>query len=132
MIPAKGRSYARAGSAEDARKALAEAFAAMENTGERWYASELHRLSGEVALISNPAASSEADRCFRIAIDMARSSGAKLWELRSASNLARLLAKQGKRDQARTMLADIYNWFTEGFDTADLKNATALLGELST
>ena len=67
---------------------------------------------------------------FRLAIEVAREQSAKSWELRATMSLARLLAKQGRREEARTMLADIYNWFTEGFDTADLKDAKALLDEL--
>ncbi|MGB6554895.1 MAG: hypothetical protein WBE78_15505, partial [Candidatus Binataceae bacterium] len=72
-----------------------------------------------------------AERRFRSAIEIARQQSAKWWELRATTSLARLLAKQGKRDDARAMLAEIYNWFTEGFDTADLKDAKALLDELS-
>ena len=71
-----------------------------------------------------------AQRCFERAIEIARKQSAKSLELRATTSLARLLAKQGHRDEARTMLADIYNWFTEGFDTADLKDAKALLDEL--
>ena len=81
-------------------------------------------------LAQNPSDLAEAERCFRRAIEIARRQSAKSWELRATTNLARLLAKQGRRDEARAMLADIYNWFTEGFDTADLKDAKALLDEL--
>ena len=69
----------------------------------------------------------EAEGCFRTAIEISRRQKAKSWELRATTSLARLLAKQDRRDEARAMLADIYNWFTEGFDTADLKDAKALL-----
>jgi len=72
----------------------------------------------------------QAEQCFRIAIDIARSQKARFWELRSTISLARLLRKQGNRDDAREMLAEIYGWFTEGFDTADLKDAKALLEQL--
>jgi len=72
----------------------------------------------------------QAEQSFRTAIDIARKQKAKSWELRATASLARLLAKQGKRDEARTMLAEIYGWFTEGFDTADLIDAKALLDEL--
>ena len=75
-------------------------------------------------------ATADAEACFRKAIEIARVQSAKWWELVATTSLARLLAKQGKRDEARTMLADIYDWFTEGFDTADLKDAKALLDEL--
>ena len=86
------------------------------------YAAELRLKQGQTEL-------AEAD--FREAIALARSMGAKAWELRATMSLARLLAKHGRRDEARTMLAEIYGWFTEGFDTADLKDAKALLDELS-
>ena len=72
----------------------------------------------------------EAERCLRTAIEIAREQSAKSWELRTTMSLARLLGRQGRRDEARAMLADIYGWFTEGFDTADLKDAKALLDEL--
>ena len=84
---------------------------------------------GELRLKIGQTALAEAD--FRESIALAQKMRAKGWELRATMSLARLLAKQGKRDEARTMLADIYNWFTEGFDTADLKDAKALLDELS-
>ncbi|MGZ3621186.1 MAG: hypothetical protein ACXVAA_11870, partial [Candidatus Binataceae bacterium] len=74
---------------------------------------------------------SEAQNCFQRAIDIARKQSAKSWELRATTSLARLLAKQGRRHDARLMLADIYGWFTEGFDTADLKEAKTLLDELN-
>jgi predicted ATPase len=73
----------------------------------------------------------EAQSCFRRAIEIARKQSAESWELRATISLARLLAKQGRRDEARAMLAEIYNWFTEGFDTADLKDAKALLDEFA-
>ena len=73
----------------------------------------------------------EAERAFRTAIEIADQQDARSWELRATASLARLLAKQDRRDEARTMLAEIYNWFTEGFDTADLKDARALLEELN-
>jgi predicted ATPase len=78
------------------------------------------------------AVANQVEYCFRAAIDIARAQSAKSWELRATTSLARLLATQGHRDEARTMLAEIYGWFTEGFDTADLKDAKALLDELST
>ena len=122
-------SYAAAGQAEDARKALAQAFAAMDNTGERLYESELHRVSGEVALLSDPPDSIEAERCFRIAIDSARSSESKLWELRAAASLASLLSEQGRRDEAVAVLAPIYASIPET-DIADLRRAKSILVQL--
>ena len=90
---------------------------------------EAFRLRGELQTKQERLEAAAAD--FRTALTLARSMGAKAWELRTASSLARLLDKQGRRDEARTMLAEIYTWFTEGFDTADLKEAKALLAELS-
>ena len=123
------QSYAAAGQTEDARKALADAFAAMENTGERLFESELHRVKGELALLSDPPDSSAAERCFRIAIDTARNSGAKLWELRSAASLAALLSKQGRRDEAVDALAPVYASLPET-DIADRRRAKSILAQL--
>jgi adenylate cyclase len=99
-------------------------------TGERFYEAELLRLKGEsiLALGGDPV---EAEACLRSAIDIARAQSAKWWELRAARSLARLLAGHAHREEARAILSGIYNWFTEGFDTADLKDAKALLEELS-
>jgi predicted ATPase len=83
-------------------------------------------------LMQDASNAAQAEQLFRTAIEIARSQSAKSWELRATTSLARLLDKQGKRDEARAMLAEIYNWFTEGFDTADLKDAKALLDELGT
>jgi len=81
-------------------------------------------------MIKDPINVGEAERCLGTAIDVARRQGARLYELRATVSLVRQLRSQGKNEEARRMLADIYNWFTEGFDTADLKNAKALLEEL--
>ena len=104
----------------------------MDRTGERHHAAELCRLKGELTLLGDPSAAVEAESCFREAIEVARSQSAKWWELRATVSLARLLVKRGRRDEARAMLAEIYGWFTEGFDTADLNDAKALLDELGT
>jgi predicted ATPase len=80
--------------------------------------------------MGDPADDGQAERCFDAAIEIARRQKARFWELRATTSLARLLKRQGKRDEAREQLAEIYNWFTEGFDTADLKDAKALLDEL--
>jgi tetratricopeptide (TPR) repeat protein len=106
--------------------------AEIEESCERQALAELHRLKGEMLLLQNPFTSDDAEKCFREAIEIARPQGAKSWELRATTSLARLLVREGRRDEARSMLADIYNWFTEGFDTLDLKEAKALLDELST
>jgi predicted ATPase len=92
----------------------------------------LYRLKGELLLMQNGSNTAEAQICFEQAIEEARKQSAKSFELRATMSLARLLASQGKRDATRAMLAEIYDWFTEGFDTADLKDAKALLDELST
>src|SRR5262249_25849809 len=115
---------------------LDEAFAALipalewrEQTGMEAELARLHQLKGR--LFEGKSDSREAERSFRTSIEIARRQGAKSPELRASTSLARLLAKQDRRDEARTMLAEIYNWFTEGFDTADLKDAKVLLDELS-
>ena len=91
---------------------------------------EINRFKGEL-LLGGAYETIQAEQCFRTAIAVARSQNAKSLELRATMSLARLLRNTSRRDEARTMLADIYNWFTEGFDTADLKDAKALLDELS-
>ena len=110
---------------------LTEALATADEHEHRSYEAETHRLKGELLLRQNDSNASEAQSCFQRAIEIARKQSAKSWELRATISLARLLAAQGRRNEARTMLADIYNWFTEGFDTADLKDARALLDELN-
>jgi class 3 adenylate cyclase/tetratricopeptide (TPR) repeat protein len=99
--------------------------------GVRFHEADLHRLKGELLLAAD-APIAAAEDCFRMAITVAQRQHAKSWELRATLSLTRLLIKQGRSDEARSMLSDIYNWFTEGFDTADLKDATALLDQLST
>jgi class 3 adenylate cyclase/predicted ATPase len=110
--------------------ALTEALDAIETHGERWWEAEIHRLRGELLLKQNPTFLREVVEEYERAIEIARRQGAKSLELRATVSLARLLDKQGRRDEARAMLADIYKWFTEGFGTADLKDAQALLEEL--
>jgi predicted ATPase len=111
--------------------ALIEAMAAAEEHGIRHYEVEIHRLKGEVLLKQDHSNVAEAQNCFQRAVEIARNQSAKSLELRAATSLARLLDQQGHRDEGRAMLADIYGWFTEGFDTADLKDARALLDELN-
>ncbi len=110
---------------------LAEALTLVEHTGERWYEPELHRLKGALLLQQSPDNHTEAEICFQHAIRIAQSQQAKSWELRAATGLARLWEQQGKRPEARQLLGDVYHWFTEGFDTADLQDAKTLLDELS-
>jgi predicted ATPase len=124
------------GRAEQGLVLLAQALATVERTEERHWEAELYRLKGELTLQSkvqgaNSPMESEAEECFRKAIDIAQKQRAKSLELRATMSLARLLENQGCCNEARTMLAEVYNWFTEGFDTADLKDAQALLDKLS-
>ncbi|MBV8360088.1 MAG: hypothetical protein JO189_19440 [Deltaproteobacteria bacterium] len=96
--------------------------------GPARFEADLHRMKGEFILMAGGVLN-EAEAAFNSAISIARRQQARSFELRASISLARLLARQGRRDEARTMLAEIYNWFTEGFDTADLKEAKALLDE---
>jgi predicted ATPase len=112
-------------------QALEEAFCLVEPTGQRMYEPELYRLKGELLLLQGRSNAAQAEQSFRTAIEIARAQSAKSWELRATTSLARLLAKHHKRKEARAMLAEIYDWFTEGFDTADLKDAKVLLNELT-
>ena len=118
----------RAGAIGDALETVEQAL--NFNPEEAAYRPETLRIRGELRLNQGNLQLADAD--FLDSITMARSMGAKAWELRATTSLARLLASQGRRDESRTMLAEIYNWFTEGFDTADLKDARTLLEELST
>ena len=141
-------AYGKVGQAEEGLNVLAEALAVVNNTGERNYEAELYRLKGELLLAQKsknqkPVLSlvevakgksgkgPEAEECFHQAIDIARRQSAKSLELRAVVSLSRLWQKQGKKEQAQQILAEIYGWFTEGFDTADLKEAKALLHELA-
>jgi predicted ATPase len=119
------------GEPEAGLTALTEALALVDATGERWYESELYRLRGELLLQQSSDNQAEAETCFHHAINIAQNQQAKSWELRAATSLARLWQQQGKRQEAYDLLASVYNWFTEGFDTADLKDAKALLDELA-
>jgi predicted ATPase len=110
---------------------LAEALALAETTGERWYEPELYRLKGELLLQLSSDHAAEAASSFQKALEVARSQQAKSLELRAAASLARLWHQQGKRQEAHDLLAPVYHWFTEGFDTADLQDAKALMDELS-
>ena len=105
--------------------------AAVDSTGERYYEAELHRLKGECLLAPSIANYTEAEACFEQALDIARNQQVKSLELRAAMSLSRLWQQQGKRQEAHDLLAPIYHWFTEGFDTADLQEAKALLDELA-
>jgi predicted ATPase len=114
-----------------AESSLERAFEIVKQTGEGWAEPEVHRVMAEAILRKPGAEVPAAQRHFEEAVAIARKQRSKWWELRATVGLARLLAQHGRRDEARAMLAEIYNWFTEGFDTADLKDAKELLDELS-
>jgi len=124
-------AYGKVGQPEEGLTVLVEALATVDNTGERFWEAALHRRKGELLLIQQGQKVGEAEECFRKALDIARRQQAKSFELRAAMSLSRLWQHQGKQDEARQMLAEIYGWFTEGFDTADLKEAKILLEELA-
>jgi predicted ATPase len=116
-----------AGQIEEAAAQLDQALQFVERTGERWFAAELHRQKGQLLLRQGHP---DAEDLYRKALSVARAQEAKLWELRAAASLAQLWRDQGRRAAAHDLLAPVYGWFTEGFDTKDLKDAKALLGEL--
>jgi predicted ATPase len=124
-------AYGRIGKAEEGLTVLAEALDVVNKNRERFYEAELYRLNGELLLALSQENQVEAETCFHKAIEVARWQSAKSLELRTVMNLSRLWQRQGKREEARQMLSLIYGWFTEGFETADLKEAKALLEELS-
>ncbi|MBI3800922.1 MAG: hypothetical protein HY268_28595, partial [Deltaproteobacteria bacterium] len=129
-------AYGKAGQREEGLTALAEALGAVDKTGERMYEAELYRLKGQLTLqsqVQGPKSQveTEAEECFLRAITIARQQQAKSLELRAVTSLSRLWQQQGKKTEAHALLAEIYGWFTEGFDTKDLQEAKALLAELS-
>jgi predicted ATPase len=124
------KAYGELGRLDDGLTALREALDAANQNEERKYEADMHRLKGELLLKQMDYNTAEAQSCFQRAIEIARNQSDKSYELRATMSLARLLRDTGRRDEARMMLADIYNWFTEGFDTADLKDARVLLDEL--
>ena len=119
----------RADRADEALALMNEALTRVDQTGEAWNAAELHRLKGEL-LLDQPRRAEQAEASMRHALDIARAQGARALELRASVSLGRLWQKQGKRAQARELVAEIHSWFTEGFDTADLQEAKALLDAL--
>jgi len=140
-------AYAKTGQPEEGLNALAEALDVVRKTGERHYKAELYRLKGQLTLqkfqvsgskfqVENSSESGvrspelEAEECFLKALEIARRQQAKSLELRAVMSLSRLWQQQGKNAEARQMLAEIYGWFTEGFDTKDLRDAKTLLAEL--
>ncbi|MGH7781057.1 MAG: adenylate/guanylate cyclase domain-containing protein [Candidatus Binataceae bacterium] len=123
-------AYAAVGQIDEALRVLDDALP-FAHTEELYYEAELNRLRGELLLMRGNPERGVAEKCFREAIEVAQRQSAKSWELRATTSLARLLRDTNRRDEARAILAEIYGWFTEGFDTADLKDAKALLDDLS-
>ena len=124
-------AHARLGQFDDARRCIGEAMIAVETTKEKWCEAEVNRVAGEIALMSPEPDATIAQTNFERALAVARKQHAKSWELRAAMSMARLWRDQGKLEQARELLAPVYSWFTEGFDTLDLKEAEALLKALA-
>ena len=116
---------------DDAWRGIGEAMTDIKTTGERWFEAEANRLAGEIALVSPEPDAAKAEAYFERALAVARDQQAKSLELRAAMSMARLWRDEGKRNEARELLAPIYGWFTEGFDTRDLKEAKALLADLA-
>jgi predicted ATPase len=125
------RARSELGQFGDAWRFIGEAIEAIEKTKERWWEAEVNRLAGEIALKSLEPDAAKAEAYFERALAVARKQQAKSLELRASISLARLWRHQGKVQQARELLAPVYGWFTEGFDTRDLKEAKALLEELA-
>jgi predicted ATPase len=123
-------AHGQVGQVEEGLHLLMEAMVVVDTTGGRYHEAELRRLHGELLLRQAVPNAAQAEACFHRALDVARRQQAKAWELRAAMSLSRLWQQQGKRDETRELLAPIYGWFTEGFDTADLQDARALLDAL--
>jgi class 3 adenylate cyclase/predicted ATPase len=126
-----GKANAGLGQFDEAWRCIEEATAAVEATGERWYEAEIHRTAGEIAMIASAPHAAKAQAHFERALEIARAQQARSWELRAATSLARLRRDQGRRAEAHDLLAPVYDWFTEGFDTLDLKGARALIEEVT-
>jgi predicted ATPase len=124
------KAYAELDQFNDARRCIDEAMTGIETTKERWCEAEVNRIAGETALLSPQSDIAKAEAYFERALAVARQQQAKSWELRAAMSMARLWRDQGKRQQARELLAPVYGWFTEGFGTPNLQEAKALLDEL--
>ena len=118
------------GHLDAAVSSLEGALTTSRTLGIAFYDAEISRLQGRCLLTEGKASGETAEERYKLALDLARKQGARSFEVRSATDLARLWRDQGKRQQARELLAPVYGWFTEGFDTLDLKEAKALLGEL--
>jgi predicted ATPase len=124
------RAYVDIENFEDARRCIGEAITAVETAKEKLWETEIHRIAGEIALLSPEPDAAKAEVYFERALGVSRAQQAKSWELRAAMSMARLWGDQGKRDAARGLLVPVRGWFTEGFETADLREAKALLEAL--
>jgi predicted ATPase len=131
FLSSLARGHADLGQIDEAWRRIAEAISAVEATKERIFEAEVNRIAGEIARLSSVPDLAKAEAYFERALTVARAQQAKSWELRAATSMARLWRDQGKRDEARDLLAPVYGWFTEGFDTRDLKEARKLLDELA-
>jgi predicted ATPase len=123
-------TYGKRGKVEAGLRALAKAFLIVDAFGSYFLEAELYRLKGELLLQQSSDNQADAESCFQHSLEIAHNQQAKSFELRAATSLARLWQQQGKRQEAHDLLTPVYHWFTEGFDTADLKDAKALLHEL--
>jgi predicted ATPase len=119
------------GQFDDATRCISEAMMAAQTSKENWYEADINRIAGEIALLSPEPDAAKAEACFERALAVSRGQQAKSWELRAAMSMARLWRDQGRRTEARELLAPVYDWFTEGFDTLDLKQARTLLDALA-
>jgi class 3 adenylate cyclase/predicted ATPase len=125
------RAYAELGQFDNALHCTSEGITAAETAKERWHEADIHRIAGEITLLSQRPSAANAETYFERALSVARAQQAKSWELRAAMSMARMWRDQGKHQQARDLLAPVYGWFTEGFDTLDLKQAKVLLDALA-
>ena len=116
---------------DDAVTTIDQARTAVETTKESWYEAEINRIAGEIVLAAPEPDAAKAEAYFASALTIARKQKAKSWELRAATSMARLMCAQGRRRPAREILAPVYGWFTQGFDTLDLRQARLLLDELA-
>jgi predicted ATPase len=125
------KAYAELGLLDDAGRCIDEAMAAVEKTNERWFEAEIHHMAGSVALMSTRGDLAKVEAHFERALAISRKQGTRSLELRAAMSMARLWRDQGRRSEAHDLLASVYEGFTEGFDTIDLKNAKVVLDALA-
>ena len=131
MAAILAEAHGKAGQASEGLALIARAEELVAKTGERVAESQIHLTKGDLLLARDPSDQAAAEASFHEALEVARRQSARSWELRAATSLARLWQEQGRSQEARELLAPIYEWFTEGFDTRDLKDAKALLAELA-